>query len=501
MLPIEVIYLSRRDTIDTACELLRNATPGSQVWLVAPWRLRLALSLVNLKRLQRTAEAAGLELHLVSRHFQTRALAREAAIPVHLLVPLRLRRYRRSRRADSEGLRARVVPFEGRLGPWWKQRPRQIGVGVALLSVIVILGLVGAFLAVAMALMPSAVVKLEPITQPVSASLDVTASPAYQEIDYGRAIIPARMTQAIVAAKGETPASGRLDTPDGQASGEVVFVNRTDGPITVPKGTIVRTSSGVNVRFYTVADVELPAELYGHARVAIIALDPGPTGNVKAFTINAVEGEVAHLVDVLNDSPTEGGTIERVAIVAYEDFDRVRAELIERLQIEAYDQLVSELDEEEFVPPNSLDVQVMSQQFDQVVDQKSDVLSMEMTIVARGIAIDGQSLRELAARALENSPSNGLRLIENSLNVQRSEEVRVDGTEVYFRVTARGTVAPVVDADRVKSAIRGKTVSDAAHWLGQQLQLQSDPDISVIPSWWDRVPWLPARMDIIISSG
>ena len=507
MYPTEAVYLSRRDTIGTACELLQNATPGAQVWLVTPWRVRWALELLNLKRLRRTAENAGLDLRLVSRHFHTRLLAREAGIPVYFSVPLRLRRYRRRRHVPIENLRARVKPVKGGLGFWWEHRPRHIGFGVALLSLIVIVGLIGVLLGVTAALMPSAKIILEPIAEPVYASADVTADPVYREIAYGQAIIPARVTQVIVEGHGDTPATGRLDTADGHASGEAVFANRTDGLVTVPKGTIVRTSSGVNASFYTLAEIELPPQLYGHARVGIIALELGPIGNVKALTINIVEGEIAQLVEVLNDVPTEGGTIKRVPIVAYKDFDRLRADLIVHLQQEAYTQLVSELGEGEFVPPDSLKVEVMAQYYDQVVDQRSDVLSMQMKVVARGIAVDGAALKRLAARLLVSGAGKERRLIEDSLAVQISEQVRVEGVHasgtrvVHLSFTTHGLVAPVIDIEQVKKAIRGQVVADATDWLSRELPLRSKPRVTVIPEWWEWMPWLPARVDVIISAG
>jgi hypothetical protein len=498
--PVEVVYLRRRDTVDTARELLNGATPGAEVWVVVPWRLRLALKLVNLRRLQRTAEDAALDLRLVSSHSQTRALAREAGIPVRFFLPFRLRRNRSVRRPGTEGLVSRVLPAQARSGARRARRSGPIGVGAVLLSLVVIFCLVAVLLGAAVSLLPSATITLEPVSEPVDAALLVRASPAYREIDYGEAIIPARMVQVIVAGTGETPTTARLDVPEGHASGEVVFANRTTEPVTVPKGTIVRTSSGVNVRFYSVGDVELPPTLYGHARVRVIALEPGPSGNVSALTINAVEGEVADLVDVLNDSPTQGGNIRRVAIVSYKDFDVLRANLIERLQQEAYEQLVSELSEDEFVPPNSLDVQVMSQKFDQVVDQQSDVLSMEMKTVARGVAVDGQLIRELAARLLQSRAEEGYRLIEDSMEVQRSEDVQMTGGEVHFDMVAWGLLAPIVEVDRAKTAIRGKTSAQALEWFDQRYHLESRPRILMVPTWWDRMPWLPARMDIIISS-
>ena len=501
MRAIEVLYLRRGDTVDAARELLKSATPGAQVWVVVPWRLPLALKLVNLRRLQRTAEDAALDLRLVSSHSQTRALAREAGMPVRFFLPFRLRRYRSARRTGAKGLVARIVPARGRVGGRWARRPRSIGLGAVLLSFVVIFCLVGVLLGAAVALLPSATITLDPVAEPVAATIPVAANPVYKEIDYGRAIIPARIVQVIIEGSGETPATARLDVPDGHASGEVVFANRTTEPVTVPQGTIVRTSSGVNVRFYSVSAVELPATLYGHARVRIIALEPGPSGNVKALTINAVEGEVADLVDVLNDALTQGGNIRRVAIVSYRDFDVLRASLVKRLQQEAYDQLVSELNEDEFVPPDSLDVQVMSQRFDQVVDQQSDVLSMEMKIVARGLAVDGQSINGLAAQLLQSRADEGFRLVEDSMVVQRSAQVRVQANEVHFDVMARGLLAPVIDVDRAKAAVRGKTRAQATYWLDQRYHLQRRPRILMVPAWWDRMPWLLARMDVIISSG
>ena len=76
----EVIYLNRRDSVETVRELLASATPGAQVWLVAPWGMRLANDLLRLKLIARVARHAGLDLRLVSAHANTRVLAREAGI-------------------------------------------------------------------------------------------------------------------------------------------------------------------------------------------------------------------------------------------------------------------------------------------------------------------------------------------------------------------------------------------------------------------------------------
>lgn len=489
----------RSDSADIVCELLQSAAPGTQVWLIAPWRMRLVRNLVNLKLLQRTADIAALDLRLVSHDLETRILAREAGIPAHRSLPGKLRCYRRPRSADTRGLDGRVMDFEGRLSRRWRRRPRNLNFGTVLLSLIVISALLIALLGVAAALLPSATVRLEPIAKSVSGSLEVAANPEYREIDYGQAIIPARVVQVIVSGRGETPATGRIDIPDGHSAGEVVFVNKTSEAVIVPKGTVVRTGSGVNLRFYTVADVELPAVLFANARVGAIAFEAGPGSNVQALTISVVEGPAAHLVNVLSDQPTRGGSIKRAATVAYSDVDKLRGELIKRLQQEAYTQLVSELHAGEFIPPNSVDSQVMAEHFDQVLEQQSDVLSMEMKVVVRGIAVDGKSLEVLARHFLESREA-GQGLIEDSLVVQRSEDVRMEQSVARFNITMRGVVAPVIDVDEVKAALRGREVAQAASWLNEHLQLQAKPEISIFPQQWERMPWLTGRINVVISA-
>lgn len=197
----------------------------------------------------------------------------------------------------------------------------------------------------------------------------------------------------IVEGRGETPASGRIDVLDAQATGRVVFANKTNSPVVVPKGTIVRTGSGTVVRFATTSDVQLPGSLYASAPVGIVALEPGPVGNVQALTINVVEGEVAMRVDVLNDAPTSGGTVKGVPVV---DPDFIGCEARWWLAAAAGLRAVRcgvgpRRVRATRVGRGSGDVAVAS---NQLAGQRSEFLSMTMKVVVRGVAVDGNSLYE-----------------------------------------------------------------------------------------------------------
>ena len=500
MRPVEVIYLRRWDTIDSARELLLSASSGAQVWLVLPWRWNVARRQVNIRRLQHTAEGCSLDLRLVSAHVQTRLLSREIGLPAYALVPLGLRRYRK-RRSPRSRANGRLHSVDERTASRLLRRSRGVGIGAFFLTIVVIALLVVVMAAAGVLLIPSATVTIRPIAESVSAVFLVTARTEYREIDYGRAVVPARYVQVVVEGSGSTPATGGLEMPDGHASGEVVLANRTTEPVLVPKGTIVRTSSGVNIRFYTVSDVEIPGALYAYSRVVVIALEPGPEGNVAPLTINTIEGQVAQAIDVLNDAPTDGGTNKRVSIVRSDDFNTLRQEMVSSLQEEAYVKLVSELNEGEFVPPDSLGVEIMSARFHEVLDETSETLTMEMQIVTRGIAVDNSGIDQLATLLLEQQGGADLRLIPTSLIVDVSDGVRVQAGAMRFEVTARGMVAPIIQTESLKSAMRGQTLPEAMGSLVETARLETAPVISLFPEWWDRLPFLSGRIEIAVESG
>jgi hypothetical protein len=501
--PIQMLHLVRRDTVDGICESIHAAPAGSQLWLVAPWRLAALTRLVALKRIRRVADASAVDVRLVSRHFQTRALAREAGLPVYFFTPQGLDRVERPA-PDSAALPDRLAPVEAPLGARWHRRPRPLGLGSVLLTLAVVLLLAATMAGVAGALVPHAVVTIEPVSSPVQASLTVHANPTYHEVMADQSIVPARRMQVIVEGRGEIAASGGTDVAGAYASGEIILSNRTSESVTVPKGTVVRTGSGTNVRFYTVADVTLPPVLYGQATVGIVAVDPGPSGNVKALTITAIDGDAARLADVLNNAPTTGGTTTREATVAAQDLDALQASVLGQLQQEAYQQLVAALGPDEFIPANSLDVQIMSYSFAQVVGERSDVVSMDMKVVAGGFAISNADLNTLATLALEAQAQGGgeiLQVIPDSLDVQRAEQVQVLDRELVFDVQASGRVASVIDVQQVKLGIRGRELDRATEWLAANYDLSAAPEITVTPSFWPWVPWLPARFDVNVSAG
>ncbi len=497
--PTDIIFLTRRDTIDTACSLLRRARTGGRVWMVIPWRAAMARDLINLKRLKRVAEDGAMDLSLVSRHLETRALAQEAGLAVSFFVPWHLKKYR-PREVRTADLGPRVVPADDATLPERVRRsPKRFTLARGLLSLILISVLLVALFGVVLVFLPTARVILEPVSASEEVVFTARTNPRYRQVGYEEAVIPSRSIQVIVEGRGDTPATGRRDVAEQHASGFVVLSNRTDQPLTVPRGTIVRTSSGTTVRFYTTADAELPDSLHAHVRVPVIAIDPGYV-LVQPFTLNRMEGEFAARVEVLNDSRIEGGTTRRVPTVAYNDLDTLRSLLVQELQAEAYERFVEALEPGEFVPVSSVQMEVISLDYDQVVDEQTDLLSGRMQMVVRGTAIQEGDIRDLARWLLVEQFGSEGQVVEDSLVLMRSQDVRLVDDWMELDVRAQGLIAPVIDMGMVRRAIQGREADQAVAWLSDNLSLQRPPEVSITPSEWQRLPVLAERLEIVISA-
>jgi len=501
--PTEVIYLNRADSIESIRELLSSATPGAQVWLVAPWGMRLTNDLLRLKLIARVARSYALDLRLVTIHSNTRMLAREAGIPTYAWVPRRLRRYRRQRREDATGLAARVLPVKGGVGLRGRRRPRHLGVGPALLALVGTAVVIALTAGVMLLMIPQAEVTLHPVVHDVAVSFTATANPRLVTIDYGRAIIPARRVQAIVSGRGQVPASGSDWVPGEHASGEIVLVNRTREEVVVPKGTVVRSAEGKVARFYTMAEVVLPAELFAHRRVGIMAMEPGSSSNVGAFTITVVEDALANRVEVINDAPVRGGTDKAVPVVAVEDINLLRDTLWQQLYRQAFKELKGQIEPGEFVPVQSMtdnDIQVMSFVSDQDPGARSDYVTGEMRVVARALAVDGNALDDLAIRMLEAQTDDAFRVLPDSLVVIRAPDAEYTGDVFVFKVVARGSLGPAVTEAQVRSWLRGREPHEAAEMLAERIELVDEPSIRITPTWWERLPILPGRVNVIMTA-
>ena len=499
---MQLIELSGDESITVIRSLLEQAT-DSQVLLFVPKGCEaLERNEVNLAVLRRWADNLALRVGLVIEDRETRGLATRLGFVVLRSIEAGARtnlaaldRHRRRRglpprpAAGAVSAPAHTAVRTAASMARQSSRTRRLYLAIALTSACLLAVAFGSLY-----VLPSATVTLRPVTEPLDASMAMASVAGLTEINYGAAQIPARTVSVEQTGADTSATTNRRDVPDGHAQGTVIFANKTTIPVTITKGTVVRTSFGENVRFFTVADVWLPGELHGTVRVGVLAAEPGPPGNVPALTINVLEGELAAQASVLNDSRTTGGTVRRISTVGAQDKVDLRAKLMKSLQEQAYAQLTAALASGEFVAPESLVITVLQEAFDHDVDGVTDSLGMTMTVQVDGLAAGGADAQKLLLGLLDQRIKPGYRLLPDSARFERGSVLSAGPDEVRFNMTVRAQAVPVIDVDALRRAIAGKTVDVAAEYLSRQFNLTEEPQIELRASLTQRLPWWPTRI-------
>ena len=500
----QIIYLEPQDNIATIREKMEHAQ-ASEVLLVVPPRFPELRSLINLKLIKRYAQHLAVDLALVVRDAPTRTLAKEVGLVLTSSVdkgrrieikPRKGQKDAEQRPSDSQGGEQPARTASVRYTP--KGQPSAVARLATLLFVTIGLGLlVAGFLYL---VLPAATITLVPAFEDLHAEMEISAIPGLENIDYGLGQIPASIVSVELGGSANTPATGKRDIPDAHAEGTAVFANKTTSAAVVSKGTIVRTGSGTPIRFYTVTDLELPAERGAHGRVQIIAVDAGPRGNVKRLTINDVEGDAIYQVDVINDEPTTGGGLKRVSEVTAEDMGRVKNALLQRLNQEALTKLQAQLAETEFIPAETVSVEVIEEEYDKSPGDIADVLNLRLKVVASGTLVGGGEANTLILGMLESRMPEGYALVPETLQFRQPTLRQLTPDGARFSMSASGTaVSSIPDAD-IRRAIAGMTVPEAMDYLQANWDYARAPEVLVTPEWIGRIPWIPYRITVKVET-
>lgn len=478
----QVIHLEVDDDITTVRARLKQAE-APRVLLVVPPGCQAFDSLLDFKLLQRYAESLALEVALVTRASKTRVLARQLGFSVFVSV-------KRGRKAKWR--RPKAIPRWGRRLSW----------GERIFAACIFVVALSVLLASALLIVPSAEVTLVPASEAVNAIVQVQADPELERINYDRGQIPAWVVEAQLEGTAQIPVTGAKDAPDEPAGGMVLFVNKINQPVTVPKGAVVATSTGSTIRFTTVEDVTLPETVGGTAQAEVVALDPGPTGNVRAHLINSVEGPLSLQVGVTNPEPMRGGSVKQVGMVTTADKERLKVVLLQQLQQEALAQLSEQLREGEFLASETVAVDhIVTEIYDKFLEEQADVLTLEMEVMLRGTAIEEEDAKVLIQAGLEAQVPEGFALVSQGLEYQRGEITEVEDGKVSFVMRGSGLMATQIDVRAIKEAIRGRPLDWAEDYLSENLRLEEAAIIKVTPTWPGRMPWLGFRISVSIQEG
>ncbi|MEM7131394.1 MAG: baseplate J/gp47 family protein [Chloroflexota bacterium] len=512
---------------DSSAETVRRMLPRlrkAQVVLELPSGWSELDNMARMRLLQRQAQILQMDIALVTTHAETRRAARQTGIPVFHSPNQAF-----NSRWQMKPLMPLVDPKQPDVGlpeaPHWRRdeiverinRPRvrrsrqsrieaeerfrrPMPIWVRWLGNTIMGGMIGVLLlAFAFYVLPAATITLIPGQAPLEVVVELTADPSLDGPDLDFGLIPAQLVEKNIDEFGTIATSGSRQKASVKARGTVTFSNLTSRSATIPKGTVVSTSTGTPVRFTTQYQVELPGGLGQRVDVEVESVEPGFGSNVLANTINTVSGALSFRTSVTNRAGMYGGGSQLVPVVTAADRQALLESTTALAESKAKDVLLADLAPGEWMSPEAIQTFVIAQTFTQFDDEEADELGLNLRLLARGFVVDQGIIEEAALSAIQQQiPARG-QLVAETLSFQRNPGTTNNGRTVSFDLTVQGDYVIPVDPSEVRNLVAGTRPEEATDLIQNRWLLASAPQIYRDPELLPTLPTIQSRIQVRIN--
>lgn len=469
-----------------------------RVLLVWPRKGRILERRVDLLLLQRHGQKIGTQIAVVTRSSNVRANARELGIPIFKSPIHAQKTLWRSPKVQPPSRSADQKPLDPQELRAWRDTFNAKNALNRWQRLAIFLVGVAAFLAMAFFFMPGARVELEPVNRSQELTIDAWANPQITSANLSGGI-PAYPLRVIVEGRDEMASTGTSALPDGTAVGQVALTNLTDQMVNVPKGSVVLTLGDAPVRFLTTRDIEIPAEPGASVMVSVRAAAPGTSGNVAAGKIRAMEGPIGMRLTVDNPNPTRGGTERRGPAPSAKDYRSLQNRLLEQLEQTAQEELTTSLIDGRRLLLNTVQVhEVVAENRNPPVDQPADRLQLTLQVEFEAWYVEESDLQAITQTALDASLPEGFEPQVGPVTLAFVQEPELDDAgNARWSLKVERVLRAGWSDEKAVQVIRGQSLEDAQRILRDSLPLNSEPKITLFPSWWERLPFIPFRIEVV----
>lgn len=467
---------------------------SQRIILVFPQKNKYIPDTLDLQLILRSARMYGANISLVTRDWRVIESAEEVGIPVFSSIPRAEKANWGLKKPESEdkgfpkGIdtileKRESLPKESRLA----NIPSALRV---ILFFIVILALcaMGAYT------IPSAEIKIHPVTQIQSLTLNVTASPNTDQINL-IGMIPSEKRTFELSLDGDIQSTGTVEIPQSKANGECVLQNLTGNELILPAGIILSTDGEEPIRFQSNKQVSLAAG--GSETIEVEAILSGEEGNIDTGEIYSIEGIYGSMIELTNPEAFTGGSSLTVPSPTEEDFDRLRNDLRSGLNKLAQAE-IKNLESETVKAINESLVleKVLSEVFSSQMGEPSDTLHMDIKVQFSVYLYNPKDIIVLVNQILDSDLKSGLHVIGNSMRIEDISRVHSSMNHEYvWQVTGSRQVVDDWNVEGMKELIKGRKIDEAILILNNQIPHTEAAEISSMPGFWTRLPLLPGRIN------
>jgi hypothetical protein len=234
----------------------------------------------------------------------------------------------------------------------------------------------------------------------------------------------------------------------------------------------------------------------------IIALQPGRQGNLPAGKIQAIEGPLGVDLTVTNPDPTTGGSDLSSPVPTSLDQNRLHDRLEAALKQSALAELQAKLNPGDLLlEDRSNQIKVLETTYDPPGFVPASLLTLRLRLEYQAPIVRGSDLDALATSILDANLPSGYSPVPGTLEINHLTAPKwVNASTARWQLRARRQIRAQVPDEQASQLAVGLSPAQAGQRLADALPLSKPPHITLFPSWWPRMPFLPFRISVTSES-
>lgn len=330
-------------------------------------------------------------------------------------------------------------------------------------------------------LQPKTVVMVYPKEQTLEFTTTAAISTAFSDGDIPAGKVPARILEKQSRAVTQVMATGRKMVGITPAIGKVLFINSTNQPVLVAKGSVITGREGV--RFLTDQPVLVPKKItkmqvgiavgedYGKAEVGITAEKKGAAGNQPAKAITRIEDKYQNYLKVINLAPTFNGTDKQISLVTLDDVKKGEAEVRRQMQIAVPDEAENLVSADYLFLPELVNSEVIRVTNQPEIGGEGESVQVQLDYRVFVLAPAKAGLQKFLDGRFDRTIPLNFEAKKRRIDLVSAKVVSAGEELAKLDLVGRGQIRGVLNARKIKALIKGKTIIQAQEILNRQNEI------------------------------
>jgi hypothetical protein len=355
----------------------------------------------------------------------------------------------------------------------------------------------------ALFVMPKATITIATDSSDIPTNASITLDPTVREADLEEMVLPAKIEQKQQTGSQQVAASGQKNKGT-KASGEVKIINCSGGEdLTIPAGTGV--SSG-GLTYVTQEEVTIPLEsktckdtALTAETVEVISINPGAQYNIGPQSSFSVAGQGSSVKASSSEAMT-GGTDRIVKVVAQSDIDSAKQKISSQDSSSVKNELKGRLEAADyFAITSSLQAGEPVVTPNVSVGDEADTVTVTSATTYTMYGVKKSDVEAIIRENVEDKiDASKQKILELGLN-DATFDISSPASRGPLQVTLAATTlaGPDIKIEALKKQIAGKKTNDV-RTTAKATPGVSDVSVKYSPFWVSKVPKNEAKITVVI---